>query len=287
MHGMSYGTVEQPKFASKLKLYCIWNLYAAVDCRIGNLKAEHLRWHQRLNYCNTEEIASRIGRFILVSFGWQATKTVEEVMIVCLSLWRRTINCQMPLYHSKPLLYSAADTPWQPLCVYLYICICAHVFVIVNMYLYMFTCVTLLYSGAKHLWQLLHSKLSSCYVHSCHNSCLGSPSIPSSPQTIQSQKAWLCHFNLELANNLKKALEVRNNRHSCASLTWSGSDAAESVFFDVALFWREKCALRSVNNQGQAEGLEKLFCPECFVTCCKPKSMIRKGKENAEIKTST
>ena len=136
---MSYGTVEQPKFAFKLKLYCIWNLYAAADCRIGNLKAEHLRWHQRLNYCNTEEskIASRIGRFILVSFGWQATKTVEEVMIVCLSLWRRTINCQMPLYHSKPLLYSAADTPWQPLCVYLYFCncICAHVFVIVNMYL--------------------------------------------------------------------------------------------------------------------------------------------------------
>ena len=40
---MSYGTVEQPKFAFKLKLYCIWNLYAAADCRIGNLKAEHLR----------------------------------------------------------------------------------------------------------------------------------------------------------------------------------------------------------------------------------------------------
>ena len=111
---MSYGTVEQPKFAFKLKLYCIWNLYAAADCRIGNLKAEHLRWHQRLNYCNTEEskIASRIGRFILVSFGWQATKTVEEVMIVCLSLWRRTINCQMPLYHSKP---PSLRCCWHPL----------------------------------------------------------------------------------------------------------------------------------------------------------------------------
>ena len=122
MHEMSYGRGKiciQTEIALQR-----WNLYAG---RIGNLKAEYLWWHKQLQLQKkdsptfypglvlkfiirvakrgkyTRERAKSLFQFLLhvkkafLEKQWWQRLSLSETLC-WLSVWRRAINCQKPLY---------------------------------------------------------------------------------------------------------------------------------------------------------------------------------------------